>query len=389
MDGDPRGALDLTRGRAPDFLPLTIRREMGRLLPELAMGDGEATAPLDYLKLFEGVALLLAGVAGRRPVVVVLEDLHWADEMSVRLLAFIARRLAPWHLLLLWTAREEELANVPLLPPMLAELDRESHVATIALGPLSRGETVDLVRVLARPVADQTAADRLSEEVWQTSEGNPFIVVEAVRAATQNALTPGLERLPMPDRVRDLVGRQLNRLDERTRELVALASVVGREFSFALLQHVAGRNEEETARAIEELTRRRVLHSVGEGLDFTHDRVREVAYHRIPRPAATGCTAGWLRRSRPFTRRTSSRTIWRSASITPREKSGTRLSFIFAEPASELPHGRPTERRRRASSARWPLYRTFRTAEIRANRPSRSASSYVTCWSSSVKSAGR
>ena len=65
---------------------------------------------------------------------------------------------------------------------------------------------------------------------------------------------------------------------------MALASVVGREFEFALLQHVSGLGEEEAARGVEELTRRRVLHSVGERLDFTHDRVREVAYGRILAP---------------------------------------------------------------------------------------------------------
>ncbi len=117
--------------------------------------------------------------------------------------------------------------------------------------------------------------------MWRTSGGNPFVVIEAMRAAAHGALAPGLEALSLPDCVRDLIGRQLDRLDERSRELAALASVVGREFEFGPLQHVSGLGDEEAARRLEELTRRRILHSVDERLDFTHDRVREVAYGRI------------------------------------------------------------------------------------------------------------
>src|SRR5262249_34776418 len=100
-------------------------------------------------------------------------------------------------------------------------------------------------------------------------------------AASQAALLPRLDAMFVPERVRDLIGNRRDRLDEQQRELVALASVVGREFEFALLHHVSGLEEEECARGVEELTRRRVLHTVGDGLDFTHDRLREVAYGRI------------------------------------------------------------------------------------------------------------
>jgi predicted ATPase len=125
---------------------------------------------------------------------------------------------------------------------------------------------------------------RLSEQIWRTSAGNPFVVIEAMRAAPHEGLSPGLEGLSVPKRVHDIIGRQLDRLDERSHELVALASVVGRELEFDLLQHVSGLGEEEAARGVEELIRRRVLHIVGESLDFTHDRVREVAYSRILAP---------------------------------------------------------------------------------------------------------
>ena len=280
----------LGSGRAPAdqtwlaTQPLVVRRELGRLLPELGSGDGEAAFSPDYLKLFEALALLLGHVADRQPTVLILEDLHWADEMSVRLLAFIGRRLQAWRLLLLVTARAEDLVDAQMLQRTLGELEREPHVATMALGPLSRSDTHDLVQALARPGRDDAAVARLCEQVWRASEGNPLVVIEAMRAAAHEALSPGPDKLSLPTRVRDIIGRQLDRLDERSRELAAQASVVGREFEFALLPYVSGLGEEDAARAVEELTRRRVLHSVGERLDFTHDRVREVAYGRILTP---------------------------------------------------------------------------------------------------------
>ncbi len=277
-------------GRLPEdrtwleTLPPPIRRELGRLLPELGSAGDESSAPPDYLQLFEGVALLLEHLTERQPMVLILEDLHWADEMSVRLLAFIGRRLGASRLLLMVTIRAEHLVDAPMLQRTLDELEHEPHVATVALGPLSRGDTVTLVEALSRQGTDPAAMASLSEQVWRTSGGNPFVVVEAMRSAAYEALSPRLEALPPPERVRDIISRQLDRLDERSRELVALASVVGREFEFTLLQHISGLEEEEAARAVERLASRRVLHSVGEHLDFTHDRVREVAYNRILAP---------------------------------------------------------------------------------------------------------
>ena len=171
-----------------------------------------------------------------------------------------------------------------MLRRTLDELQREPHVTTLSLGPLSRNDTIDLVQALARPGSEERAVARLSEQVWRTSGGSPFVVIEAMRVAAHEALSPGLEALLLPERVRGIIARQLDRLDERSRELATLASVVGREFEFALLTHVAGLEEEETARRVEELIRRRVLHTVGENLDFTHDRVREVAYRQILGP---------------------------------------------------------------------------------------------------------
>jgi DNA-binding SARP family transcriptional activator len=262
-------------------LPAAVARELGRILPETWGTDAGATPAPDYLKLFEGVASLIEHTTQRQPLVVILEDLHWADEMSSRLLAFLCRRCPAWRSLVVATAREEELGDATVLQRALAETAHEPHVETLALRALSREHTLDLVRVLARAGMDDVTVARVGEQVWRASEGNPLVVVEAMRAESHGALGSDLERLSVPGRVRDVIRRQIDRLDESSRDVLALAAVIGREFDFALVHHASGLDEAGAARAIESLARRRILHSVGERLDFTHDRVREVAYGLI------------------------------------------------------------------------------------------------------------
>ena len=274
-----KAALVIADERRLEELPAPLRRALGRLLPELWSGDDDGSSAAEALMLFEGVSVLLERVTAAQPTVLILEDFHWADEMSSRLLAFIGRRLEPWRLVVLVTVREEDLVDAPVLQQVFAELKREPHVDTVVLRPLTREHTGELVRALARGYA--AAVLRLSEQIWRASEGNPLVVVEATRVAAHEELSPDLETLSVPERVRDIIGRQLDRLGVPTCDLVAQASVIGHEFDFELLCGVSGLGEEAVARGVEELIRRRVLHSVGERLDFHHDRVREVAYERI------------------------------------------------------------------------------------------------------------
>ena len=260
----------------------TLRSGLARLLPEVG-GTAPAGAVTDIRQIFECVPRLLEQLAGRRPLLVVLEDLHWADEVSARLVAFVGRRLADRPVLMVATARDDELADAPAFRQALDDLRRDGGLTTLTLRPLSRPDTLTLVRTVARS-GEASADERLGEQAWAASEGNPFVAVETVRAHAEGAaITPGYG-LALPERVREIVGRRLERLSERGQALAAVAAAIGREFDFALLQRAGGLGEEDTAAGFEELVRRRVLHGVGERFDFTHDRVREVAYARILAP---------------------------------------------------------------------------------------------------------
>jgi DNA-binding SARP family transcriptional activator len=270
---DALRATALTAVTAPlNQLDPVWRAEIARLVPET--GIPPPSAPVEHRILFEAVGRLLAALAGGSRLLLVLEDLHWADEMSCRLLAFVGRRLAEWPILLVATAREEELPDAPALRSALDELAREDRLDALALGPLSREATATLVGTLARAGTDAATVARLGEVVWRASEGNPLMAVETLRAWREGERT-------MPARVREVVTRRLDRLGERAQQVASVAAVIGRECEFALLERAAGLGEDASAQGLEELVRRRVLHGVGERFDFTHDRIREAAYDRI------------------------------------------------------------------------------------------------------------
>ena len=268
----------LLAGLGPGWLA-----ELARLFPEL--GDPErqpAPDAADPLRLFQAVGQLLAHLATGQPLVLVLEDLHWADDMSLRLLSFLGRRLKEWRVLIVGTAREEELPSAPMLRHVLEELKREQRLLELPLSPLSHGETVTLVRALARAGTQQLALTQLGDQMWRASEGNPFIIVETMRSL-QEGRAPLASGLRLPERIHELIAGRLERVSDRSRDLVAAAAVIGRECDFPLLQRASGLTDREAAEGIEELVRRRVLRGVGERFDFTHDQIREVAYgHLLP-----------------------------------------------------------------------------------------------------------
>jgi DNA-binding SARP family transcriptional activator len=268
-----------------DGLQPVWRQELARLFPELGEERLQlSTRPEDCGRLFEAVAELVEQVAARHRLAIVLEDLHWADELSVRLLAFLARRVQSRPVLLLGTARDEELASAPLLGRLLQELDRERRLSRVDLAPLSRAGTLSLVRALARAGSDEGRLARLGEQVWALSAGNPFVIVETMRALQDGRVPDTPEGLPLPQRVREVIDARLERLSPSGRHLLSVAAVVGQDCSFALLQRAGALGERETAEGVEELVRRRVLHAVEERFAVTHDRIREVAYARLLAP---------------------------------------------------------------------------------------------------------
>lgn len=262
------------------------RVELMRLLPEKSTdAPGPASSAHgsrveDPARLFAAMAELVESLTSARPVALLFEDVHWADELTLRLLAFLGRRLRARPVLTIVTVREEDLVDAPAVRALLDDLDREQRLVRISPGALSREETSSLVRAMVR-TEDEGALRRLTEQIWIASEGNPFMVVETVRAVEEGSSAATTATVPLPERVRQVVVARLERLSDAGRGLVGVAAVIGRDFDFTLLQRAAQLDDGVAATTVEELVRRRVLRLTGDRFEFTHDRIREVAYGQL------------------------------------------------------------------------------------------------------------
>jgi hypothetical protein len=192
------------------------RAELSALLPRFATPPGAPRLPeqVDYRRLFECIAQLLQQLSAREPLLLVLEDLHWADELSLRLLAFLGRRVQTERILVALTAREEELTDNPMLRRTLQDLSQQQQMSSVHLCALSQPETAALVGLLA-PAGKATAIESLGQQVWVATEGNPFMIVETMRG-----LQDDRSSLPEPlrwdaERPVEARGRVLPRDDHR------------------------------------------------------------------------------------------------------------------------------------------------------------------------------
>src|SRR3569833_3215259 len=183
-DGPPFGAFVTALRRivramgvlaAADLRPGGGRRGLARLLPELGEDDGDPDRDLGRARLFEEILLLLEGSATDRPLVVVLEDLHWADRSTGELLAFLAQNLSGPGLLLLGTYRPDEIVATHPLWPLVT---RAENVRRVTLTGLGRDEVAQQVAALLGRDPDDPQVDR----IFRRSEGNPLFVEAVVNA---------------------------------------------------------------------------------------------------------------------------------------------------------------------------------------------------------------
>ena len=265
----------------------TLVSELHELLPGLAAPPRLEPEQARF-RLFESATVMLRNAAQRRPLVVVLDDLHWADEASLHLLQFLVREIGAARLLLVGTYRDVELRRGHPLSETLAELTRERATARIALRGLSAG---DVERFLVETSA--AAPPRgLAETIHRETEGNPFFVQEVVRLlAAEGKLTrPKFElswSTEIPQGVKEVIGRRLNKLSESCNEVLGVAAVLGREFDLPLLARVSAKPETALLEVLDEAVAARVLMEVREALGryrFSHALVRETLYDELNAP---------------------------------------------------------------------------------------------------------
>lgn len=276
--------LPLAGGEAVRRLSAEKRAALASISPVLS-GGARPDKPawlLDPRPIFEAVAALLDEATADRPRILVLEDLHWADELSIRLLAFIGRQLRDRPLALVVTVRSEEVHDVPILKQLLVGAGASLTIEQLPLGRLSRDDTAALVRAMAGSRTRAAQIDELVTKVWELCEGHPFMTVEAMHVAQQGE-APAFSR-GLPRRIKELIELRFARLTAAARQVAAVAAVIGRPFDIALLREASGMGDAETTATVEELVRRGLFDAIGSELKFAHDRFREVVYGQMLPP---------------------------------------------------------------------------------------------------------
>jgi tetratricopeptide (TPR) repeat protein len=252
-------------------------------------------------RLFDSITAFLKSAGRRQPLVLVLEDLHWADRPSLLLLEFLAKELANARLLVLGTYRDVEVSRGHPLSQTLGELTRERLFQRILLRGLGQeevGRFIELVSGLAPPRG-------LVEAVYRQTEGNPLFVTEVVRLLVQEgSLTPqpplhlsdgegetargrGGEAwtVRIPEGVREVIGRRLDRLSERCNQTLTIASVIGREFTLEQLKPlIEDMSEDRLLEVLEEALAARIIEELPRTVgryQFTHALIQETLVEEL------------------------------------------------------------------------------------------------------------
>ncbi|MBE3568057.1 MAG: AAA family ATPase [Thermogemmatispora sp.] len=274
---------------------------LATILPELSLRlEGSASSyPLPpeqaRLRLFEAVGLFLNAIATPRPLLLVLDDLHWSDQASLDLLCHLAQHQPTARLLILGAYREGEIMHRSAFERALAELERLRLLTTMILAPLTAEAVAELASGYLGAAVDPAVSSLLAAQ----SEGNPFLAEELLRdwleseAIAQKEdggafclLAPNPSSLPSS--ILNAVRQRLARLAPATVELLRSASIIGRTFDVTLLARVTELDEESVEELLYEARQARLIYqlpataaAVPTHFAFSHDTIRECLYQEV------------------------------------------------------------------------------------------------------------
>lgn len=254
-----------------------------------------SNGPTSEEELWEVLDLLVAMIAEERPLVLVIDDLQWADESSLRLFHFLAHRAPGRRLMLVGTYRPEETVTQPgerphPLRPLLQALGREERFERIELQRLGRE---DVAAILERLYPGHAFGDELGQLLYRETEGNPFFLVEILKLLSSEGviaergerwvLTTALEKIEIPEKVYDVVMRRINRLQQHERDILELGAVEGDVFHSGTI--LRGLRIErmallKTLQFLEQV--HHLIHAAGPQYHFDHAKIREILYNSIP-----------------------------------------------------------------------------------------------------------
>jgi len=268
-----------------------LRSVLAPIFPQLEPNTGEsaeASADRERERPFELIFAVLERLAAEEPMLLVLEDVHWADQTSLELLHHLAHRAPSHPMLVLATYRSDELHSAHPLRRLLGSLARDRVGEEIRVHALDRDQTTEMLRCMLGVEPDPAFA----AAIWRRSEGNPFFVEELLSVlAGSGALEPNaeaaviLERAPLPSTVSEAVLERVNALGPRAAETLSVAAVIGRSFDFEDLRGVLGMSELELLEVLEQLVAHQLLREDRiehkDSYSFPHALMQEAVYESL------------------------------------------------------------------------------------------------------------
>jgi DNA-binding CsgD family transcriptional regulator/tetratricopeptide (TPR) repeat protein len=254
-----RGAADVAA-----LLPGPGAGELARLLPGFGAPPSGGDPDTARARLFEVLLALLEALAEQQPVILILEDLHWADRSTCDLLSFLARNLRAAAVLLVVTFRSDSLHSTHPLRRLLAELERMDGVTRLELSRLSRAQVIAQVEgITGRP-----PPPALASAVYERGRGNPLFTESLLNA-------DGTVRADLPWSLRDLLLGTVKDLPEQAQDLLRTAAVGGSGVGHGLLSAVTGLDDAAMTAGLRPAVAANVLVTDGDGYAFRHELIRE------------------------------------------------------------------------------------------------------------------
>ena len=265
------------------------RATLAKLLPELAgqaprttAGGGTEASEREQFLLFDAVASFLVEIAEAHPLILVLDDLHWADASTLQLLRHVTRSSEEASLLILGTYRETEVDQRHPLAQALAELRRARSLDSLRIRGL--GEE-DLAELISAQAGGEAPAIGVVRSIRERTEGNPFFVEELLRdVGVEHDWSMAIARIGVPESIKDLLLRRLRRLDDTCRRLLTFAAVTGREFALEVLEQISDTAAGDVAENLEQAIAAQVIEespgSIGH-YSFAHALIRETIYEQL------------------------------------------------------------------------------------------------------------
>jgi class 3 adenylate cyclase len=258
-------------------------------IPVLPTLEGDA----ERHRLFEGIASFLEAATRIHPLVLVLDDLHWADKPTLLLLTHLARRLRHSRLVIVGTYRDVELERGHPLADTVATLRRERLYERVLL----RGMSGDEVKAYIEAIGGQETPDQFAELIYRETEGNPFFVAEILRHLAETGAirhehgrwigTPEDVARNLPEGVREVIGRRLDGLSDDCNAMLGVAAAMSGGFTIDVVGDVAGLSEDQILDALDEALAAQIVRERRDAdatYEFNHALIRQTLYAELSTP---------------------------------------------------------------------------------------------------------